>query len=148
MNQRIILVQYLNFYVGIVKRERVIAMTNKKKGSHLRIGILLILIAATLSSLGQLAWKFGADSSGVYAYVLYAVGFLAAGAGMLFMMLAFRYGQVSILQPMMSLGFAVSIFLGALFLNEPITAYKLLGTSLIIAGSIVLGIEGNQEEKA
>lgn len=123
-------------------------MGKSKKGSRLRIGVLLILIAATLSSLGQLAWKFGAEKSGMYAYSLYALGFLAAGAGMLFMMLAFRYGQVSILQPMMSIGFALSILLGALFLDEPITAYKLIGTTLIIAGSIVLGIEGNEEEQS
>lgn len=123
-------------------------MGKKRKKNHLGMGILLIVIAATLSSLGQLAWKFGAENSGTYAYSLYVLGFLAAGAGMLFMMLAFRYGQVSILQPMMSLGFALSILLGALFLGEPITTYKLFGTFLIVAGSIVLGIEGNEAEQS
>lgn len=120
-------------------------MDAKNKQQKLSLGIVLILIAATLSSVGQLAWKFGADGAGTYAIVLYAVGFLAAGAGMFFMMAAFRYGEVSILQPMMSLGFALSIVLGALFLNESITWYKLLGTAFIIAGSILLGIEGNEE---
>ena len=120
-------------------------MDAKNKQQKLSLGILLILIAAVLSSLGQLAWKFGADGTGSYAIILYAVGFIAAGAGMFFMMVAFRYGEVSILQPMMSLGFALSIVLGALFLNENITWYKLLGTGFIIAGSILLGIEGNEE---
>ncbi|MBO0472576.1 EamA family transporter [Enterococcus ureasiticus] len=120
-------------------------MDAKNKQQKLSLGIILILIAATLSSLGQLAWKFGADGTGSYAILLYAIGFLAAGAGMFFMMAAFRYGEVSILQPMMSLGFALSILLGALFLNESITWYKLLGTGFIIAGSILLGIEGNEE---
>ncbi|ALS00449.1 hypothetical protein ATZ33_03400 [Enterococcus silesiacus] len=120
-------------------------MDAKNKQQKLSLGILLILIAAVLSSLGQLAWKFGADGTGSYAIILYAVGFIAAGAGMFFMMAAFRYGEVSILQPMMSLGFALSIVLGALFLNENITWYKLLGTGFIIAGSILLGIEGNEE---
>ncbi|WP_086313378.1 hypothetical protein A5821_000855 [Enterococcus sp. 7F3_DIV0205] len=120
-------------------------MDAKNKQQKLSLGVILILIAAALSSLGQLAWKFGADGTGSYAIVLYAVGFLAAGAGMFFMMAAFRYGEVSILQPMMSLGFALSIVLGALFLNESITWYKLLGTGFIIAGSILLGIEGNEE---
>lgn len=120
-------------------------MDAKNKQQKLSLGIVLILIAAVLSSLGQLAWKFGADGTGGYAIVLYAVGFLAAGAGMFFMMAAFRYGEVSILQPMMSLGFALSIVLGALFLNESITWYKLLGTGFIIVGSVLLGIEGNEE---
>lgn len=116
-----------------------------KNQQKLSLGVVLILIAAALSSLGQLAWKFGADGTGTNAIILYALGFLAAGAGMFFMMASFRYGQVSILQPMMSLGFALSIVLGALFLDESITWYKLLGTAFIIAGSILLGIEGNEE---
>ncbi len=120
-------------------------MDAKNKQQKLSLGILLILIAAALSSLGQLAWKFGADGTGSYAILLYLIGFIAAGAGMFFMMAAFRYGEVSILQPMMSLGFALSIVLGALFLDESITWYKLIGTGFIIAGSIFLGIEGNEE---
>ncbi|GGC83652.1 EamA family transporter [Enterococcus wangshanyuanii] len=119
-------------------------MDAKKKQQKLSLGILLIIIAATLSSLGQLAWKFGADGSGSYAVILYVIGFIAAGAGMFFMMAGFRFGEVSILQPMMSLGFALSIVLGAVFLNESITWYKLLGTGFIVAGSILLGIEGNE----
>ncbi|MDT1957780.1 EamA family transporter [Carnobacterium divergens] len=115
---------------------------NKKK---LSLGILLIVIAAILSSLGQLAWKLGANGTGKYALFLYLIGFLAAGVGMFSMMIAFRYGDVSILQPMMSLGFGLSIVLGVLFLNETITWYKLLGTGLIIAGSVLLGIEGDEE---
>lgn len=122
-------------------------MEVKNQKSGIQLGIILILIAATLSSLGQLAWKFGADASGVSAWVLYLLGFLAAGAGMFVMMAAFRYGEVSILQPMMSLGFALSIFLGAIFLGEGITTYKLIGTALIIAGSVLLGIEGNEEKR-
>ncbi|MGX7245309.1 EamA family transporter [Enterococcus quebecensis] len=120
-------------------------MDAKNKQKKLSLGILLILIAATLSSLGQLAWKFGADGTGSYSIILYVLGFIAAGAGMFFMMAAFRYGEVSILQPMMSLGFALSIVLGAIFLNESITWYKLVGTGFIIAGSILLGIEGNED---
>lgn len=120
-------------------------MDAKSKQQKLSLGILFILIAAALSSLGQLAWKFGADGTGNSTFVLYVIGFIAAGAGMFFMMAAFRYGEVSILQPMMSLGFALSIVLGALFLNETITWYKLLGTAFIIAGSILLGVEGNEE---
>jgi drug/metabolite transporter (DMT)-like permease len=119
-------------------------MDEKKQQKKLSLGILLIVIAATLSSLGQLAWKFGADGTGNYAIVLYIIGLIAAGAGMFFMMAGFRYGEVSILQPMMSLGFALSIVLGAVFLNESITWYKLLGTGFIVAGSVLLGIEGNE----
>lgn len=120
-------------------------MDEKEKQQKTSLGIVLIVIAAALSSFGQLAWKFGAEGTGTQVIILYIVGFLVAGVGMFFMMVAFRYGEVSILQPMMSLSFALSILLGTLFLNEMITWYKLIGTGLIIVGSIVLGIEGNGE---
>lgn len=116
--------------------------------NKLGLGILLILLAATLSSLSQLAWKFGAEAHGHFAWFLYIVGFLAAGGGMFVMMAAFRYGDVSILQPMMSVGFALSIFLGAIFLEEEITWTKVIGTLFIILGSVLLGIQGKEENEA
>jgi uncharacterized membrane protein len=120
-------------------------MEARNKRSTNQMGVILIVIAATLSSLGQLAWKLGADAVDWSAWLFYLLGFLAAAAGMFVMMAAFRYGQVSILQPMMSLGFALSIFLGAFFLGEPITLLKVVGTLCIIVGSVLLGIEGNEE---
>ncbi|MGC3379750.1 EamA family transporter, partial [Enterococcus faecalis] len=76
------------------------------------------------------AWYFGAEGTATQVIILYTDGFLVAGVGMLFMMVAFRYGEVSFLQPMMSLSFALSILLGTLFLNVMITWYKLIGTGL------------------
>lgn len=105
---------------------------------NFKIGILLILAAALGSSAGQLAWKFGTDSlTGVWWYIL---GFILAGAGALCMMVAFRFGEVSILQPMMSVGYVFSIFFGYLFLGEQITLMKILGTIFVIVGAIILGI--------
>ncbi|MCH3906627.1 MAG: EamA family transporter [Lactobacillus sp.] len=113
--------------------------------NNMKLAILLIIVAATMSSLSQLVWKFGADtkSSGL-AWGLYILGFVLAGLGMVIMSVAFRYGEVSILHPMMSLGFALSIVFGALFLQESITIGKVIGTILIIAGSALLGYEGGR----
>ncbi|MFW8053988.1 EamA family transporter [Vagococcus fluvialis] len=115
---------------------------------NMKLAMLLILSAALMSSLGQLAWKFGADAtSNSMAIILYIVGFVAAGLGMVILMIAFRFGEVSILQPMMSIGFAMSIFFGAIFLNEPITTAKIIGTIFIIAGSALLGFEGGKDNE-
>lgn len=115
---------------------------------NMKLAMILILSAATMSSLGQLAWKFGADAtSNGLAYLLYFVGFVLAGLGMVLLMVAFRFGEVSILQPMMSIGFAMSILFGALFLNEPITMTKIFGTFFIIAGSALLGYEGGKADE-
>ncbi|MEG0253983.1 MAG: EamA family transporter [Vagococcus sp.] len=113
---------------------------------NMKLAMLIILAAATMSSLGQLAWKFGADAqSNGPAIILYIIGFVLAGLGMVLLMIAFRFGEVSILQPMMSIGFALSIAFGFLFLNEPITTPKIIGTFFIIAGSALLGYEGGRE---
>lgn len=122
--------------------------SQENQQGKLGLGILLILVAATLSSLSQLAWKFGAEAHGHFAWFLYVVGFLAAGGGMFVMMAAFRYGDVSILQPMMSVGFALSIILGAVFLEEKVTWAKIVGTVFIILGSVLLGIQGKEENEA
>lgn len=120
--------------------------TMDQKKPTILIGIIMIIIAAAFSSFGQLFWKFGADGGSLVIF-WYIIGFVAAGIGMVLLMLSFRFGPVSILQPMMSLGFAMSIFWGAIFLSESITLPKILGTLLIIGGSAVLGIEGNKEAK-
>ncbi|SLM84654.1 MULTISPECIES: EamA family transporter [Vagococcus] len=118
-------------------------MENKK---NMKLAMTLILLAATMSSLGQLAWKIGADASdNKFAYLMYFIGLVAAGIGMVVLMISFRFGEVSILQPMMSVGFALSIIFGAMFLNEGITTLKVVGTLFIIGGSALLGYEGGKD---
>lgn len=117
----------------------------KKKGSQLTVGIILIIVAALLNSVSQLIWKFATDGD-TNVLLLYVLGFLASGLGMVIMMIAFRFGDVSILQPMMSLGFASSIVFGSMFLNEPVTIKKIIGVIIIIIGSIILGTQGDEEK--
>lgn len=108
---------------------------------------VFILVAASLSSVGQLFWKFATTPSiSVWLIVLLmAVGFLSAGLGLLFETVAFRYGQVSILQPMMSFSFILSIILGAVFLNEAITFQKILAIIFIALGCALISTSKEEE---
>lgn len=117
--------------------------------SKKNIAYYLIVIAATLSSLGQLLWKFSTESNIHVAIVilLTLAGFICAGLGLVFETIAFRYGQVSILQPMMSISFALSIIWGFLFLGEPITLPKVAGTCLIILGCVLIGSDEGGKTK-
>jgi len=119
-------------------------MKNKQK-SQLTVGILLIIVASLLNSVSQLVWKFATDGD-TNVILLYVLGFLASGLGMVLMMIAFRFGDVSILQPMMSLGFASSIIFGYFLLNEPITLKKIIGVLVIIVGSAILGTQGDDKK--
>ena len=59
------------------------------------------------------------------------------------MIIAYKYGKLSVLQPMLSLNYVLSIFLAAVVLKQQITL-KSIGVLIIIAGVIL--IAGGDEE--
>jgi len=111
-------------------------MVNNK--DNFNKGVLLILGAAVTAAIGQLLWKFGTDSAN--GWIFYIIGFAVAGFSAILMMLSFQFGEVSILQPLMSIGYVVSIILGFFFFNEPITLNKIIGTVFVIIGASILAI--------
>ena len=72
------------------------------------------------------------------------LGFMFYGAGALIMIIAYKYGKLSVLQPVLSLNYALSIVLGFVFLHEPITILKIIGVLVITVG--VICIAGGDEE--
>ncbi len=97
-------------------------------------GILLMLVSSICVCIGQLLWKLSAEQ-GIWIML---AGFAFYGAGALVMILAYRYGKLSVLQPMLSLNYVLSIFLAALVLKEEITIPKCIGVLVIIAGVILI----------
>ena len=94
------------------------------KKDRLPVGVALMLSSALLTCLGQLCWKLSANE-GSALYLL--AGFGLYGCGALLMMAAMRFGELSVLHPMLSAGYALSLLLGALVLGEEISAGKLAG---------------------
>lgn len=60
------------------------------------------------------------------------------------MIIAYKFGKLSVLQPILSLNYALSIVLGFVFLDETITALKVVGVLVIMSG--VICIAGGDEE--
>ena len=112
-----------------------------QKGS-LKTGVVLILLSAFMTSIGQLLWKLSDGSS----LLLIFSGFALYGLGAIAMTISFRFGEISVLHPMLGASLVLSIVYGSIFLNEQITAGKLVGALLIIAGLICLGISGKRGE--
>ena len=98
-------------------------------------GILLMLIAAVFACAGQLFWKIAAQQ-GIW-YMLAGFGFYGLGA--LLMLTAYRFGSVSVLQPMLSTNYALSAVLGVLVLQEKITVLKMIGILIITSGVVLIG---------
>lgn len=112
---------------------------------NLKIGIMLMIFSSVCTCCGQLMWKLAAIDNQIFVY--YLIGFMLYGLGALLMIISFKYGEMSILHPILSMGFILSIFLGASFVGEQITIHSLLGICLIIIGIIFLGISSNEELK-
>ena len=70
--------------------------------------------------------------AGVAAYLVSAV----------FFVFGLRRGELSILYPMVSLGYLWTLLWSRLFFGEPLTRAKLFGLTLILVGVGLLGIGG------
>lgn len=108
----------------------------KKNGK----GILLMMFSSLCVCVGQLLWKL-ANDKGV-AFLLF--GFVFYGVGAVVMVLAYRYGKLSVLQPILSLNYVISIVLASVVLHEDISAAKFIGVLVIMIG--VLLIAGGDNE--
>ncbi len=98
-------------------------------------GILLMVAAAVFACLGQLLWKLSTTDGAGYLLA----GFVFYGAGALLMLIAYRFGSVSVLQPMLSTNYALSAVLGVLVLEEKITLLKVVGIMIVTTGVILIG---------
>lgn len=103
-------------------------------------GILLMLVSSICVCIGQLLWKLSAKEG----ILVLLAGFVFYGVGAMVMILAYRFGKLSVLQPMLSLNYVLSILLAAVVLKEEITLLKCAGVLIIIAGVIL--IAGGDEE--
>jgi undecaprenyl phosphate-alpha-L-ara4N flippase subunit ArnE len=99
-------------------------------------GSFLMLLCSLCLCLGQLVWKLmsGLD----WLYLLSGFALFALGA--LLMILAYRYGEMSVLQPINSMSYVYSLFLGHIVFQEDITAFRITGVAAIMLGVLFLGL--------
>ncbi len=102
-------------------------------------GILLMLVSSLCACVGQLLWKL-ADGQDI---LLLLAGFGVYGIGALVMLLAYRYGKLSVLQPVLSMSYVLSIVLAAVVLREQVTLLK-CAAILVIIGGVVLVAGGDE----
>lgn len=93
-----------------------------------------MLISSLCVCIGQLLWKLSAEQG----ILVMLIGFCFYGVGALVMLVAYRFGSLSVLQPMLSLNYVLSIVFAALILKENITILKCIGVLVIISGVILI----------
>lgn len=109
--------------------------------------ILLVFLASFIGSFGAVFLKAGAGRLHRDIRTLLLNWRLAAGVAtyllsFVFYYLGIRKGELSVLFPMVSLGYLWTLVWSRLFFGEPLTRIKLAGLALIIAGIVVLNLGG------
>lgn len=98
-------------------------------------GIALILIASLFTAIGQMLWKLSKGSD----ITLLFLGFLCYGLGAVLMIIAFRFGSLSVIHPMLSFGYIFALILGNFVLGETITKKSYMAIFIIMLGVILIG---------
>jgi len=91
-----------------------------------------MLVCAVCLCTGQFIWKY---FEGLLPLV---VGFGIYGLGALAMLCAYRFGSLSVLQPINSVSYVIATVLGNIFFHEAITAGKVAGIAAIMLGVFLL----------
>ena len=108
--------------------------------------MLLILCASVLGSLGAVFLKLGAARlNGLWSLVNWqlAVGVSLYLGSSVFYGFGIKNGQISVLYPMVSLGYVWTLGWGRLIFNERFTTQKFTGLALILLGVLCVGL-GNK----
>ena len=98
-------------------------------------GIALMVFSSACVCTGQLFWKM---SGGEISFYL-CIGFILYITGALAMLVAYRYGSLSVLQPMLSLNYVFALLLAVSVLGEKITLVKFIGILIVTASVILMG---------
>jgi len=100
-------------------------------------GVILIILSAVCVAVGQYLWKLSQSQNMLY---LALIGFVFYAVGALLMIVAFRFGEVSILHPMLSVSFVLGLFIGNYSLQESIKPTMIIGVAIIFLGMVFLGL--------
>lgn len=103
-------------------------------------GIILMLLSSLCVCFGQLFWKLSVDGN----YFLLCLGFAIYGIGAMLMIVAYKHGKLSVLQPLLSISYVISIVLAVAILNETVSLIKLIGILSIIIGVVMVAGGDNE----
>ncbi len=107
--------------------------------------IVLVAIASFIGSFGALFLKAGAGKLHLGMRYLVFNGRLLLGvalfcASSLAYVVGVRRGELSVLYPLVSLGYIWTLLWSVLFLKEKLTRNKCLGLALIVIGIVFIGL--------
>lgn len=112
--------------------------------------IIIILIGILFASLGQVFWKIGMNSIGaidnfsisgivsMFLTPLIVLGLIMYGLSTVFWLIALSQKDLSYVYPFISLTFIIVLFLSYFVLKEQISTARIVGTTIIVIGLMVV----------
>jgi drug/metabolite transporter (DMT)-like permease len=105
---------------------------------------MLVFMASVVGSFGAVFLKMGAGrldgSIGSFVNTRLAFGVMLYLGSSVFYGLGIKGGQLSVLYPMVSLGYIWTLLWSRLFFNEAFTREKFAGLGLILLGVFLVGM--------
>lgn len=98
------------------------------------LGVSLMAGSALCVCIGQLLWKLGAT----HGVGLVVIGLVCYAIGALLMLVAYRFGELSVLQPILGLSYALSLIAGWYWLGEHVSVLRIIGVITVVLGVTVL----------
>jgi len=107
--------------------------------------MLLVVFASVIGSFGAVFMKFGALKLELTVMGMLRNWHLAAGITLyllstVFFMAGIKNGELTVLYPMVSLGYIWTLAWSRIFFKEPITKFKIIGLAMILSGIVVLNM--------
>jgi|WetSurMetagenome_2_1015567.scaffolds.fasta_scaffold977146_2 drug/metabolite transporter (DMT)-like permease len=119
-----------------------------KKPKTPLFAILLIVLCTLLTSGGQLLLKMGTAKldlsiAGFIQNFPLLLGCILYGLGAIIMIIALKYGELSVLAPIIALSFIWVMFLSTFFLHEHVSPLNWIGVIFILFGVSCIGRGGS-----
>ncbi len=116
--------------------------------------VITTLLATFSLQLGYLLWKVAADTlpkigeeklllviKGFLTNTKWVIGYFATFIGWLLLVKALDIGEISLVQPLVSVGDVFLVLMAVFFLKEKLLAYEWLGLFLIILGASAISFD-------
>jgi drug/metabolite transporter (DMT)-like permease len=105
--------------------------------------MLLVLFGSVVGSFGAVFLKLGAVRlTGIMSLLNWrlALGVALYLASSVFYAFGIRHGQLSVLFPMVAVGYIWTLLWARLFFHERFTRSKMLGLGLVLGGVVLVGL--------
>ena len=113
--------------------------------------VYLMVFCTIFTSLGQVLWKFGVNKIDFSQYLTilnlpFIFGFVSYGVGWIFLMFAFKKGEMSVLYPIIATSYIwVSLASPWLFPADSMSLLKWIGVTIILFGVSMIGFGGTKK---